>query len=113
MDQRPAAVYRLLDSQGSLLYVCMSINPERRFEQHAKKKPWWAEVDPTKTVITWYKNRFAAAVVEQQNERAGAPRYGKDQLAFGRPFLEKLAAEGYDTTPIPPPTAEPVTAQQQ
>jgi len=113
VGKRATAVYRLSDSEGALLYVGISVSPERRFEEHAKKKPWWAEVDPAKTVITWYKDRFAAAVVEQQDERAGSPRYGKDQPAFGRPLLIKLAAEGYDITPIPPPTLETDPAQQQ
>ncbi|GAB1331708.1 GIY-YIG nuclease family protein [Streptomyces sennicomposti] len=113
MGNRPTAVYRLFDAEETLLYVGMSVSPERRFEEHSKKKPWWPEVDLSKTAIAWYKDRFAAAVVEQQDERSGIPRYGKDQPAFGRPFLEQLAAEGYDTTPIAPPTAEPAAFQQQ
>ncbi|MGW2826367.1 GIY-YIG nuclease family protein [Streptomyces sp. NPDC001443] len=112
MGSRATAVYRLFDSEGTLLYVGMSVSPERRFEEHSKKKPWWGEVDAAQTVITWYKDRFAAAVVEQQDERAGTPRYGKDQPAFGRPFLAKLAAEGYDTAPIPPPALESASAEQ-
>ncbi|MFD9247663.1 GIY-YIG nuclease family protein [Streptomyces sp. NPDC059556] len=104
MGARPTAVYRLFDLEETLLYVGISVSPDRRFEEHAKNKPWWNEVDRSRTVITWYRDRFAAAVVEQQDERAGTPRYGKDQPAFGRLFLAKLAAEGYDTTPIPPPS---------
>ncbi|MEU4954317.1 GIY-YIG nuclease family protein [Streptomyces lavendulae] len=64
MGARPTAVYRLFNLEEALLYVGISVNPDRRFEEHSKNKPWWNEVDPSRTVITWYRDRFAAAVVE-------------------------------------------------
>ncbi|WP_432003969.1 GIY-YIG nuclease family protein [Streptomyces sioyaensis] len=36
MGNRSTAVYRLFDSEGALLYVGISVSPERRFEEHSK-----------------------------------------------------------------------------
>ena len=104
MGMEPAAVYHLHDEQCELLYVGMSINPERRFKQHAAKRTWWNEVDPTKTAITWYADRIAAALVEHRDELTNTPRYGKNRPAWGWRRLAALKAEGYDTTPIEPPS---------
>lgn len=41
---RGTTLYRLYDDAGDLLYVGIAGNPGRRFEQHAKDKPWWSEV---------------------------------------------------------------------
>ena len=102
-DRPATAVYLLHDRNGSLLYVGLSACPSCRFKYHAKKRPWWDEVDPDRHLITWYKDRFAAAAMEQQNEHAASPRYGKDMPAFGRLYIKKLIIEGYDVTPISAP----------
>jgi hypothetical protein len=38
---RPAAVSRLYDEAGALLYVGSSFDPEERCKGH-REKPWWA-----------------------------------------------------------------------
>lgn len=45
LEGRGTTVYRLFDVDDDLLYVGIAGNPGRRFEQHAKDKPWWSEVD--------------------------------------------------------------------
>jgi predicted GIY-YIG superfamily endonuclease len=39
----PAAVYRLWDAEGNLLYIGSAYDPEQRCRDH-KKKPWWPKV---------------------------------------------------------------------
>ena len=37
-------VYRLFDADGVLLYVGISGNPGRRFNEHSGDKAWWPQV---------------------------------------------------------------------
>lgn len=39
---RRAAVYRLYDAAGTLLYIGSAYDPEQRVERH-RKKPWWPQ----------------------------------------------------------------------
>jgi hypothetical protein len=46
---RPAAVSRLYDEAGALLYVGSSFDPEERCKGH-REKPWWAR----RSFIGWF-----------------------------------------------------------
>jgi len=64
------AVYQFRDAATQdHLYVGITNNPERRFEQHAgltgePKKWWWDQADHRHVTITWYPTRRAALAVE-------------------------------------------------
>lgn len=50
-----AGVYRLYDSCGHLLYVGLGSTPYNRWKDHARKKPWWVEVDHARTTVEWFR----------------------------------------------------------
>ncbi|WP_031129594.1 GIY-YIG nuclease family protein [Streptomyces aureocirculatus] len=41
---QPAAVYRLYDAAGHLLYIGLTCNPRSRWKDHRKEMLWWREV---------------------------------------------------------------------
>jgi energy-coupling factor transporter ATP-binding protein EcfA2 len=57
---RRTAVYECYDITGRLLYVGIAYNPSARLQEHSEEDFWWAQVDQTKTVITWWKSRKSA-----------------------------------------------------
>lgn len=83
-DQRRAAVYRLWDADGNLLYIGSSYDPEKRCEAH-RRKPWWAEV--ARRTEEWFPHRgrayaeeMKAIAVERSKYNAmGAPEYTTPQ----------------------------------
>lgn len=58
----PTAVYRLYDAQGTLLYVGMTKDPDARWANHARKKPWWMHV--ARKSLEWHSTRQGAALAE-------------------------------------------------
>lgn len=38
-------LYRFFDESGTLLYVGMTRDPERRMDQHRRQKPWWPKAE--------------------------------------------------------------------
>ncbi len=56
-EDRPAAVYRLWDADGALLYVGSSYNPDERCQRH-RTAPWWPLV--TRRTDEWRSNRADA-----------------------------------------------------
>ncbi|BAL87347.1 putative regulatory protein [Actinoplanes missouriensis 431] len=73
-DLLPTAVYRLFSTEGGLLYVGMG-DGFTRIKAHLRKKPWRAEIDPTRTQVEWFGTRAEAARQETQAIRTEAPRY--------------------------------------
>lgn len=77
---RPAAVYRLWDGEGRLLYVGSSYDPEVRVKGH-RRAPWWPLV--ARRTDEWHVSREAAYDAEGQaiiHERpvhnvVGTPRH--------------------------------------
>ncbi|MFE2712260.1 GIY-YIG nuclease family protein [Streptomyces mirabilis] len=57
----PAAVYRLWDADGNLLYIGSAYDPDQRCKEH-RKKPWWPEV--ARRTEEWCSNRGSAYKVE-------------------------------------------------
>lgn len=70
---RPCTLYRLFDVDDALLYVGIAGNPGRRFEQHAKDKPWWSEVDHIG--LEHYDERVDAETAERHAIRTEKPRH--------------------------------------
>lgn len=59
--REPAAVYRLWDASGNLLYIGSAYDPDHRCKSH-QKKPWWPEV--ASRTEEWFTNRGAAYTEE-------------------------------------------------
>lgn len=69
----PTALYRLFDARGDLLYVGIAADPEGRWKQHKRTKPWASMV--AKRDDMWFKTRSAAEAAEILAIRAERPRY--------------------------------------
>jgi len=70
-----AAVYRLYDATGALLYIGASCNPTRRYKDHASRRPWWREV--YRREVEWHPTRAAALAAEREAIKSDRPRYNK------------------------------------
>lgn len=68
------AVYRLYDTAHQLLYVGISMKPERRWYEHSLEKMWWHLV--AEKEVTWHDSREQALTVEEEVERIEKPRFG-------------------------------------
>lgn len=77
------ALYRLLASNGRLLYVGISNNPDFRWGTHSNKQPWWEEVADRK--IEWLGSREAAAAAEVKAIKEERPLYNKQHSVIGIP----------------------------
>jgi predicted GIY-YIG superfamily endonuclease len=71
------ALYRLFNQNHELIYVGISYDPEIRWYQHGRDKPWWPKV-ASKTV-EWHANRDLALREELQVISSDAPRYNTEQ----------------------------------
>jgi predicted GIY-YIG superfamily endonuclease len=69
---RRAAVYRLYDVEGNLLYVGASYNPDRRCEDH-RRKPWGSCI--ARRTEEWHESRQDALAAERRAIREEGPRH--------------------------------------
>jgi hypothetical protein len=69
-----AAIYRLYDSSGALLYVGISKDPRSRWAGHAATKAWWPEV-AHREIGTWFASVKEARTAEDAAIRSENPRY--------------------------------------
>lgn len=72
-DPRRTAVYRFYDTDGSLLYVGVAVDPKARWYGHAQDKPWWPDVAVKE--IEWFDGRSAAERAEIKAIQDERPRY--------------------------------------
>lgn len=88
-DLAPTALYRLRAADGSLLYVGITSNPQKRFTQHSLEKPWWGDV--AHTGVSWLMcTRQEALAVEAAAIRDERPLHnGKHNASFA-PFSPKV-----------------------
>ena len=63
-DPGPTTLYRLHDSDGTLLYVGISSKGGRRLEQHSYSQPWWP--DGASVAFEEFPGRAAAAEAERR-----------------------------------------------
>ncbi|MGW2371707.1 GIY-YIG nuclease family protein [Kitasatospora sp. NPDC001683] len=75
LAQRRTAVYRLYDTDGSLLYVGITHNLEQRWADHRHWKRWWHLVH--RSDIQWFPNRASALAAERAAVEAESPRFDK------------------------------------
>jgi len=71
-EERPAAVYRLWDAEGNLLYIGSSYDPETRCQGH-RDKPWWPRV--ASRTDEWHESRGDAYRTELEAIVAEDPQH--------------------------------------
>lgn len=92
---KATSLYRLFGGDDALLYIGIAGNPGRRFEQHAKDKPWWSEV--CRVTIEHHPSRTAALLAEAEAIRSEHPQFNHIHngrvvpLAKGVPMQNALA----------------------
>ena len=67
------AVYKHYDAQWAPLYIGISDNFGRRWQQEAREKSWWPDV--AHQTIDWYPDEPTARAVEREAIRAENPRH--------------------------------------
>ena len=67
------ALYRIYSTEDLLLYVGISKNFGIRWNQHAKKQPWWNE--HRRMTVDWYDSRPEARTAETAAIQADGPKY--------------------------------------
>jgi predicted GIY-YIG superfamily endonuclease len=72
IETRRAAVYRLYDAAGTLLYIGSAYDPGDRWDEH-RKKPWAAAV--AERTERWYPDRSAAYAAETAAIKSEMPRH--------------------------------------
>lgn len=66
-SNRRCAVYKYYDLMGKALYIGNAYDPAQRAKEHAVRTLWWSQVDHTRTVIDWYKNKQEAEEMEYRS----------------------------------------------
>lgn len=66
-------LYRLFNRAGLLLYVGISDNPLRRWNEHSKSKDWWPEV--ANLSQDWYPDRTSVELAERHAIKVERPKY--------------------------------------
>ena len=74
----PWTVYRHYDDAGALLYVGMSMRPDRRTKDHRRSAAWWPQLATIK--LEHYQSEIEAQLAEQDAIRAEAPRHNAAKL---------------------------------
>lgn len=84
----PAAVYRLWNAHGELLYVGSAFDPDRRCKSH-QKKTWWPEV--VRRTEEWHSSRGTAYVEELKAIAVERSKYNEmGTPGYVTPQTEKL-----------------------
>lgn len=74
-DFRPTAMYRMYDAEGELLYVGISVRPDKRVEQHARDKAWFRGGEVEAVEVEWFDSRLRALEAEAVTIWQENPRY--------------------------------------
>ena len=85
-------VYRLYAADGSLLYVGLTSDLERRRRQHTETAPWWSAVASWR-IVGPFANRLSAAAVERRALLAERPLWNRH--GFGRAVRAGWSREDY------------------
>jgi predicted GIY-YIG superfamily endonuclease len=90
IETRRAAVYRLYDAEGTLLYIGSAYDPADRSKQH-RAKAWWPQV--TRREDEWHPSRWTAYTAETQAIQAEKPRHNVMGTAAYRAECRRRAQE--------------------
>ena len=69
----PTSLYRLFSDEGELLYVGISVRPEKRMYEHSQRKTWWPEVEYQ--FVTLCNSRRDALELEEVVIKTERPKY--------------------------------------
>lgn len=100
---RRTALYRHFDSQGALLYVGVSYDPDMRWHGHSKSE-WRPQVDRARSTEEWFTDRESAEEAEEAAIAKEGPRFNK----ASRSRLPSYAK----TTTSGPTTLDALTSEQ-
>ena len=92
------ALYRFYAADDALLYVGITNRLSRRWEDHAKQKPWWPLVDHQ--TVHWQPTREAAEAAETNAIATERPVYN----IKGSPWEACIIDDGASFHVIPKPT---------
>lgn len=87
---RRAAVYRLYDAAGTLLYIGSAYDPEYRCKAH-QKQPWWEQV--ARRTEEWLSARNLAYHAEMKAVGAERPKYNVMGSTAYREECRRMARE--------------------
>lgn len=97
-------VYRMLDANGTLLYVGITLDAAGRFYAHRKDKDWWTQVDTIR--VQHFASRAEAIDAERVAIGREKPLHNvREQVTSGPP------REGGNTTPTQIRIPEPLKAR--
>lgn len=82
-EPRPAAVYRLYDTDGTLLYIGSAYDPEERCKEH-RGQPWWPRV--ARRTEEWFGHRNSAYAAEMKAIAAEKPLHN----AMGPGYAQRV-----------------------
>lgn len=82
-----AAVYRLFDASGALLYVGKADKPETRWADHERQADWWPAV-ASKTV-EWFESHDEALAAEREAIASEQPVHNKVHVAGWHPNVNR------------------------
>lgn len=68
-----AALYRLFDAEGQLLYVGITTDPEHRWKRHAMFVQWWGLV--ARRTVEWLPSWPDAMAAEKRAIQSEGPRF--------------------------------------
>lgn len=79
---REHALYRFYSATGQLLYIGITLDPGNRWKQHAKDKPWWADVAGIS--VENHPDRASVLAAEARAIEVEKPLYNKVRPSLGR-----------------------------
>lgn len=95
MASERTGLYRLFAADDTVLYVGVAKRFGRRWEQHAKARPWWPHVDHQ--TVYWYPAREDALLAEKAAIEAERPVYN----IAGSPWVGGVKDDGSGFYVIP------------
>lgn len=87
------ALYRFYNADEALLYVGVTNDPVRRWDQHADAKEWWPQV--ARKTIEWFEGRAEALAAERTAIRSENPIHNHQSKSS--PALREIAAGRLET----------------
>ncbi|MFF0777065.1 GntR family transcriptional regulator [Streptomyces sp. NPDC003720] len=80
-----AALYRLFDAEGRLLYVGITTDPHQRWKRHAMFMSWWGQV--ARRTVDWLPSWQEALAAEKRAIQEEGPRFNGTHNHPVAPFV--------------------------